>query len=299
MFSEYNILLKRFFDFLYRLPVITAIISILLSIFVLNFFYSMNRFRILYKYIYHFLSARNTQGFGVHSPFVFQFTRYVLCEKKPYYIFPSIEKLRSELRSDKRLLNIKDFGTANDRDSTVANIACHSLKSAKYGQLLFRIAHYIKACSVLELGTSLGITTSYLASSSSKIKCLTLEGCPQIAKIASENFHKLNLENIKVLVGDIDTTLTEALKETEQLDLIFFDANHQSKAVLSYFELCLPKIHKDTILVIDDIYWSADMEEAWKKVKNHPQVISTIDLFQIGIVFFNTDLSKSHYKMRF
>jgi len=259
----------------------------------------MNLFRIFFKYILHFLSARHTQGFGVHSPFVFQFTRYVLCEKNPYYIFNEIEIARSGLKKDKRKLNIKDFGTAKDREKTVSNVACHSLKSAKYGQLLFRMARYMKVGNVLELGTSLGITTSYLASSSSKINCVTLEGCPQTADIARENFNKLGIGNIQVVVGNIDDTLTQVVDEADRLDLTFFDANHRSEAVLTYFEQCLPKIHKDTILVIDDIYWSAGMEKAWQTVKKHPRVISTIDVFQMGIVFFNSDLPQNHYKMRY
>jgi len=205
--------------------------------------------------------------------------------------------MRSGLRKDKRKLSVKDFGTAKDRERTIANIARHSLAPAKYGQLLFRMARYMKAENVLELGTSLGVTTSYLASSSKNIHCVSLEGCPETAEVARKNFEILGLNNIQVLVGNIDEALAQVIAETDQLDLIYFDANHKSDAVLSYFEQCLPKIHKDTILVIDDIYWSADMEEAWKIVKRHPQVISTIDLFQMGIVFFNDDLPKNHYKM--
>jgi hypothetical protein len=52
-------------------------------------------------------------------------------------------------------------------------------------------------------------------------------------------------------------------------------------------------------MIIDDIYWSKEMENAWTKIKNHPQVSSTIDIFQLGIVFFNADLYKNHYKMRY
>ena len=121
----------------------------------------MIRLRVIYKYIKHFFLAINTGGFGVHSPFLFQFTRFVLFEKKPFYIFTEIEQLRKQLKNDKRVLDITDFGTGNNRHTTVAAIATHSLKSARQGQLLFRIANYFKVSSVLELGTSLGITTSY------------------------------------------------------------------------------------------------------------------------------------------
>lgn len=259
----------------------------------------MNRFRISYKYILHFLSAHNTRGFGVHSPFMFQFTRFVLCERHAYYIFEPIEILRNRLKKDNRILNIKDFGTGNDRRKTVAVIAKCSLKPAKEGQLLFRICNYLKAQYVLELGTSLGITTAYLASPSTDIKCVSLEGCPEIAQVARENFEKLELKNIEVVVGNIDITLKQVLNESTQLDFVFIDANHRSEAVLNYFEQCLCQVQKDTVLVIDDIYWSADMERAWQSVKSHPRVTSTIDLFSMGIVFFNPDLNKKHYKMRY
>jgi predicted O-methyltransferase YrrM len=260
----------------------------------------MKSFSVIYKYISHFFLARNTRGFGVHSPFLFQFTRYVLCEKHSFYVFHSIENLRVELlKNDSVVLDVKDFGTGDDRSEAVSTIAKHSLGAAKYGQLLFRMVHYFKPQNVLELGTSLGITTSYLASSSSEINCVSLEGCPQIAKVAKENFRKLGLENIELIVGNIDSTLVDVLSKTSKLDFVFMDANHKSQAILNYFELCLTKVHADSIIVIDDINWSDDMRMAWEVVKKHPRVKSTIDLFQLGIVFFNPDLYKKHYKMRY
>ena len=259
----------------------------------------MRRFRLLYKYVIHFLSARNTNGFGIHSPFVFHFTNYVLRNKGVYYPFAKVESIRSELKRDKRLIDIKDFGTGVDRKRRVADIATKSLKSSKYGQLLFRMVNYFNPECVLEFGTSLGITTSYLAFPSTKIHCISLEGCPQTAKIAIENFNKIRLKNINVVVGNINDTLVQVLSEIDKLDFVFFDANHRSEFVLNYFEQCLPKVNDNSVMVFDDIYWSKDMENAWAKIKQHSKVMSTIDLFQIGIVFFNPDLNKKHYKMRY
>jgi len=230
---------------------------------------------------------------------MFQFTRFVLCERHAYYIFESIEILRKSLKRNNRILNIKDFGTGSDRNRTISHITKHSLKPAKEGQLLFRICNYINAQYVLELGTSLGITTAYLGSPSTDIKCVSLEGCPEIAQVARENFEKLELKNIEIVVGNIDFTLKQVLDESTHLDFVFIDANHCFLAVQNYFEQCLSKVHKDTVLVVDDIYWSADMESAWQSIKNHPRVTSTIDLFSMGIVFFNPDLNKKHNKMRY
>jgi len=259
----------------------------------------MKRLRLVYKYILHFFSARNTRGFGVHSPYLFQFTRFVIYDKSVYYIFPEIENIRTALKKDNSLLDIRDFGTGKDRSRRVSDIAVHSVKSAKYGQLLYKIAHFCKSKNILELGTSLGLTTAYLASSSSKIRCVSLEGSDEISAIANRNFEKLHLKNIQVEVGNIDLTLPKVLHDFDSLDLVFIDANHKLPAIYDYFEQCLIKVHANSILIVDDIHWSADMEKAWNSLKNHPKVTSTIDLFQLGIVFFRADLNKRHYKMRY
>ena len=259
----------------------------------------MKQIRFAYKYLIHFFMANNTSGHGVHSPFCYQFTQSVLCNKSQFYIFQAIEELRSELKKDNRKLSITDFGTGTDKLKTVSEIASKSLKSAKYAQLLFKIANYFNSRDILELGTSLGITSSYLATSSTEIRFITLEGCSEILDIATENFNKLRINNIQSLHGNIDFTLKNALSKFEKLDLIFIDANHRFPQVYNYFELCLSKIHNSSVIIVDDIYWSEGMEKAWKMIKDHPLVSSTIDLFQLGIVFFNPDLNKNHYKMRY
>jgi len=259
----------------------------------------MNRIRITFKFILHFLTAKNTLGFGVHSPYVFHFTKFVIYNNGSYYIFSAIEKMRSLLKNDKRILNIVDFGTGSKSNISIKEITIKSVKSAKYGQLLFRLSDYIQARNILELGTSFGLTTSYLAAPSSSSKVISLEGSQQIADIAIENFKKIELNNIKIIVGNIDETLSKALEKFDCLDLIFIDANHKYQALINYFEQCLTKINTNSIMVIDDIYWSSDMEKAWQIIKENPLVMSTIDLFEFGIVFFNSDLNKKHYRMRY
>jgi len=255
--------------------------------------------KIFYKFCRHFLSAQHTGGFGVHSPFVFKFIENVLVEKYPFYVFNQIEGVRKSLQANSSVLEIKDFGTGHDRISTVSNVANHSLKSKKYGQLLFRIVRYFNCKNVLELGTSLGVTTAYLSSVSKDIQCVTLEGCPQIANVAKDNFQYLGLNNIDLLVGDIDLLLPNVISQSLALDFVFIDANHRYGSVMNYFNIILSKVHNSTVVVIDDIYWSDDMEKAWNEIKSIPQVTTSIDLFDIGIVFFNIDLNKKHYKIRY
>ena len=258
----------------------------------------MKKVHILIKYIKHLFKSKNTKGHGIHSPYLYRFTQNAIYEKNPFYIFPKIEVLRENLNFDERILSIKDYGTGTDRQARVLDVAKASLKSPKWAQLLYRVVNFTKAQYVLELGTSLGLTTAYMASVNSEIRCVSLEGSDEIAKIARENFEKLEIDNVEVVVGNIDLTLEAQLKKSEKWDVVFFDANHRKEPVLNYFSQCLEHIHPDSVFIFDDIHWSDEMEEAWHTIRKNERVTTTIDLFEVGIVFFNKNYPKKTYKMK-
>ena len=258
----------------------------------------MDKIHFIYRYLIHLFTAKNTRGHGIHSPFLFSFIQEVIYEKNPFYSFSSIEELRKKLLNDKSILDITDFGAGQKYQATVSNIARTSLKSKKWSQMLFRSVNFRRAEKVLELGTSLGISAAYMASVNSGICCVTLEGASEIADVAQGNFEKLNLQNIKIITGNIDETLSQALLDLGTVDFAFFDANHRRKPTLDYFHYCLQYITEKSVFVFDDIYWSKEMTQAWQAIKQEPSVTSTIDLFQMGIVFFNKRLPKKNYKMR-
>ena len=68
---------------------------------------------------------------------------------------------------------------------------------------------------------------------------------------------------------------------------------------MNYFNICLEKIHEDTVFIFDDIYWSAEMTKAWNEIKANPKVVVTIDLFQIGLVFFKKTQEKQDFMLKF
>lgn len=262
-------------------------------------FYSMQRIRHIFYFIRHILTARNTKGFGIHSPFLYQFCMSVIYEKHPYYCFRTIEKIRDQLKKNQCEIFIQDFGTGNDRKEKISKIVRKSVKSPKYGQLFFRIIQYFGFNNIIELGTSLGITSLYLASGSHHIKCKTFEGSPELADIARKNFNQYKNSNLEIVTGNISDTFEAELQKTERIDLIFFDANHCGIAVWEYFETALKKAEKSSVFIFDDIYWSADMTKTWRRIKKHPATTATLDLFQLGIVFFNPDLHKRAYRLLF
>lgn len=259
----------------------------------------MSYFFRIYYYVIHFVTARNSQGFGVHSPYLFDFIRYVISEKNPFYIFADIEKQREKLLNDSTIIQKNDFGTGASKQFKVCDIASKSICSPRKGQLLCRIVNYLKLNNVLELGTSFGISTAYIASLSNTRKCVTLEGCENTTNIARQTFSALNLSNIEIITGNIDNTIQNALNKLSTIDFVYIDANHSLDATIRYFELIQPRLSEKAVVVFDDIYWSKDMKLAWEKIKSNVKVTSTFDMYDFGIAFFNPDLKAKNYKLRF
>ena len=241
--------------------------------------------------------------YKVHSPFVFDFISEVLENKGEYYCYKSIELVRSKNLMDHSIVHVTDLGAGSKKlksaERKVSSIAKTSLKSEKHAQLLFRIANYFQFESVLELGTSLGITTSYIAKANKKAQVVTLEGCPEISKVAKKNFDRLGVQNVIQVVGDFAQTLPEVLKKNEPFDAVFFDGNHVFEPTMSYFNQVLEHKRENSVFIFDDIYWSKEMSSAWDKIKSHPDVTLTIDLFQLGLVFFRKDIEKQDFKLVF
>jgi predicted O-methyltransferase YrrM len=263
-----------------------------------------SRFQLAKKYLTYYLAASNGKGHGIHSPFVFDFITNVLNDKKKYECYLAIEQRRKILLTDPAVIEVEDFGAGSAVIKTssrvVKNIAASSLKPKKFSQLLFRIVNYYKPKTILELGTSFGITSAYLASGNSDAKLHTCEGAKNIAAIAKQTFNDLSLTNINLIEGDFAKTFPHLLSQLQHIDLAFVDGNHRKAPTLDYFNQLLGVSHQSTILIFDDIHWSPEMEEAWAQIQQHPDVTLTIDLFFIGIVYVNTAIKvKQHFTIRF
>lgn len=257
-----------------------------------------------FKYLRYWLTAANGKGHGVHSPFVFEFITRVLNDKRRFYAFDGIEKIRTQLLSNHSTIEIQDFGAgsrvAKTNTRKVSDVAKGSLKPAKYSQLLFRMIDYYGPSQIMELGTSLGITTAYLASANTNAKVTTFEGSATIAQIARQNYGSLGLANISLLEGNFDDQLPKWLAHNKKVDFAFIDGNHAYKPTIAYFEALLDVVEDHSILVFDDIHWSREMEAAWAQISAHPRVTLSIDLFFIGIVFFRKEFAqKQQVSIRF
>jgi len=234
---------------------------------------------------------------GVHSPFVFDLvTKTFPNDETDFTTFPA-EKWREECLANNSTINVLDFGTGKSGPRMISAIARRAAKSPKEGRLLYRIVKRFQPENILELGTSLGISAMYMRAGNPDAKIITLEGCPETARIAREGFSKHHIA-ADVRVGDFSATLTGILQEMKTVDLVYIDGNHRRKPTLEYFALIRKYAHNETVFIFDDIHWSVEMEEAWKTIAADPDVHVSLDVFHFGLVFFRSQQVKEHFVLR-
>ncbi len=263
----------------------------------------MNKARQIICYLSHFLNAADRKKCNRHhNEFIRDFTRSVLFDNKWYHDYGLIESHRKELEKDKTLIEVNDFGAGSriicSRYKTIANIARHSSVNSKSGRLLYRMAHFYKPGVIIELGTSLGISTLYLSLGCASATVTTIEADSNLAALASEYFLNQGLTRISIINKKFDNALQMFPEIIKEKTIVFIDGNHQEQAVINYVSFFSQRLQIGSIIILDDIYWSAGMQKAWKKIKANKQYPLTIDLFYLGIIFFQENV-KENYQIRF
>ncbi|MCF6212490.1 MAG: class I SAM-dependent methyltransferase [Flavobacteriaceae bacterium] len=245
---------------------------------------------------------KSTNRHGVHSPFVYNFISIGLNAKRKYLnkTFQDFIYFKEQLIDDKSEIIITDYGSGSKHFKgnirQISDIAKYAGISDKKAKLLIRITAYFKPKIILEIGTSLGLSTSILAKNS-QAKVTTIEGCPNTSETAKKYLKNLNYTNIEFITNKFDDVLP-MITQNNTFDLIYFDGNHQKEATLNYFNQCLKTTHNKSLFIFDDIYLNANMQEAWRKIITHPKVSVSIDLFHYGLVFFRTEQPKQHFYLR-
>lgn len=223
---------------------------------------------------------------GVHSPFVFDLVTNVIYTDKDYYAYKGLERFREQLlRSDKLVDNLK-----------ISELAADAL-TPKYVKLLLRLANRFQPDTILEIGNSIGIETAYMASANSAAKIIKLESSKNLAVVLKENFKALKLDNIAIVTEPLEK-LPVVLDRLNTLGFVFINMQ-SSEEVLNSFSQSLAKANENSVFVINDIAVSKEMKSVWEEIKNNDAVSVTVDLFQLGIVFFRREQVKEHFLIRF
>jgi predicted O-methyltransferase YrrM len=255
------------------------------------------------RYLSYILLSRHKKGHRIHSPFIYDLVSRVFRNKIDPATIMAIEEIRGKMITDKRSILVKDLGSRESSLKTnfrrVSDLARYSPVSRKYGKLLSNLAAEFGKPLIIELGTSLGISTMYMAASCKEAIVCTIEGCPETAAIARQNFIDAGLNNINMLEGPFDEVLPVLVASDEKPGLVFIDGNHRKAPVINYFNQIAELSDYKTVIIVDDINYSKEMAEAWDELKLHKKVSVSIDLFRMGILFFREGINHNNYIIRY
>ena len=265
--------------------------------------------KMYYEYLRYLIFAKKPHK--LEPGFLKEFYTNCIYKKKEYEEMQKIETVRQNLLTSPDSIKVTDYGKGSKKQPVkddnypklysrrVKDIAKYSLKTERECILFANMVEFMRPERILELGTSFGITTSYMAMAQYTPAVVTVEGCPNTALIAKSTFKTLGFENIELIIGSFDDIIPSQLSTPDKFNMAIIDGNHAYKPVVEYFNALAQQMPDNGVIVIDDIRWSLEMIRAWEEIKKHPEVILSIDLFSIGIVFFNKALPKEDVMLWF
>jgi len=260
----------------------------------------MKKLRLLKKYLQFRLKAGN--AYSVHSPFVYSLYSEVLrpgsfvVEKNLFHA----ENLLNQLYVNKGSFSATDTGEQSRAGKvfTIGQKAKSVSQNSKGGRILYRLVKKFQAENIVELGTGAGASSIYMSCASPSARICTIEGNASMALIAKDLFQKWGNDNVHLFEGLFDDVLPSVLSQLQSVDIAFIDGDHKGESLLRYYEMLLTFMKDNSILVLHDIYWSDDMNEAWKKLISRPEVHVSVDVFHFGLLFFNKAQPKQHFQLK-
>lgn len=233
--------------------------------------------------------------YKIHSPQAYQLIDQLLLTKSQYYAFQEIESERKLLLKNHNQVLFEDLGAGgNSGKRKVSEIARTSLSPASQGELMFRLVNRFKPRVMIELGTSLGISSAYLMAAKKESTLYTLEGNRNLLEIAEGIWNKLGLKNIHALPGSFKDTLPGLCSQLQDVGLVYLDGHHDEEATWEYVNLLLPCMAANGVIVLDDILWSEGMYKVWKKIIHADFCAMSLEIRDLGIVFLDKNLSSQH-----
>lgn len=223
-----------------------------------------------------------------------------------------IEHLRASMNSSTEEFTRIDFGAGTRKSKrsqqemetgvkvhdTLGTISRRLSKPAFWCLVLFKLVRTMRPESCVEMGTAVGISASYQAAAlklNKRGSLVTLEGASTLAEIATTNFRTLGLNNLKLIIGRFQDTLSSVLERQQPVDYVFVDGHHDEQATLQYWHEIMPFLAKQAVLVLDDIRWSSGMKRAWKTIAHDASISAAVDLGTIGLCVVDESIHQRKY----
>lgn len=252
---------------------------------------------LVFEYIKFHWKAKKRHG--THSPFMYKMVDECIAIQINEEDKKQIKTLVFQLKRDNSKIQVADFGVGSKslkKERKINSILKISSSKGKYARFFYQISAFYQPKFILEFGTSLGIGTIHFAKGNQKAQITTVEACPETARVATQNFNKLSVENVQLINKTFENFLKE--EELKEYDIIFIDGHHDGVALMRYLDLLYPQIKDNTFVILDDIRWSDSMFDSWEKLVADNRFHVTIDFFRMGMLLKRPEQRKEHFIIR-
>ena len=118
-------------------------------------------------------------------------------------------------------------------------------------------------------------------------------GCPSAARLyltaAKQEMNFWHASSLDELFLDADVPV----------DFLYLhDVEHPS-LLRQAFEICSGRITPQSLFVVQGIGYTEPMRQLWQELESDPRVVVTFDLFDLGLLFFDSTKQRQHYKVSF
>jgi predicted O-methyltransferase YrrM len=240
----------------------------------------------LKPWILFYLKAKTV--YQIHSPFIFDIYTNILKTDKDYYAFSPLEAQRKKLIGSSDFVVVDDHGSGSKimgKKRSISQIAKYGISDHRQCRVLFNIINHFQPTTVLELGTSVGLSACYMASASNKCSIHTVEAEQSLINIAKGLSEGLKLKNIIFHHNIFERFISESLPTLGKIDFLYLDGHHDGKATLNYIAKIKPYLADQSIIMVDDIHWSPDMYHAWCKILTDIEFKVKIESQKFGLLF--------------
>lgn len=250
------------------------------------------------SYLKFYLNADTL--YRIHSPYLYALIERVIETDGEYYFFGKAEYIRERLLRNSNAIDHLDFGARGSvegllHQKKICDIAKTSLSRREKSEKLFKLVLFLKPKRILELGSSLGLNTMYLKSAAGLASDVhSIEGSPAISSFAVSLYKRYGFDIVQHL-GRFDEVLPILFENEGGFDLFYVDGNHTYESTIHYVNLIRKKISEQSVIILDDIYWSRGMQKAWNELISDPMVTLSLDLYDVGILFFRQEFKSKHH----
>lgn len=150
----------------------------------------------------------------------------------------------------------------------------YSSGSFKINRLLFRLVNRFLPDSIIEAGDSDGRSLKSMSLARKNAVCRNIP-----------DGHGFSTEELEQTLGD-----------SRQLDFLFISSTN---AFREAFEAALPLTGEHSVFIILSIHADKDRRMWWKAVEHDERTGFTVDLYDIGLVFFDRNHPRRNYRITY